>query len=52
MPRRVEGTQKFVRVTTPHTESRIDPRISAAVGWPKAKSMPTASSQIVASLNA
>src|SRR4051794_10698860 len=26
MPRRVEGTQKFVRGTTPHTESRIDPQ--------------------------
>ena len=50
MPRSVEGTQKFVKVTTPHTETRIDPRIRAAVGWPTANSRPTARSQIVAQL--
>jgi len=44
--------QKFVSVSTPQTERRIPPRISAAVGWPKANSRPIASSQIVASLNA
>jgi hypothetical protein len=32
MPRSVDGMQKFVTVTTPQTERRIPPRISAAVG--------------------
>jgi len=52
IPSSVEGTQKFVMVTSPQTATRTAPKTRAGVVWPKAKRRPTANSQTVASLNA
>src|SRR5205823_13312592 len=48
----VDGIQKFVTVTSPHTATRTPPKTSATALAPAANRTATVASQTVASLNA